>query len=187
MWAKIVEKDLTQAEVLAEESLRAKWEANPITGICNTEVFLKYVLSVLKAEKQKGMGRINNAFAAMAAAEADIKNRAASTEKVGLEHREKVIEFLVQNNYELPSASYLEKRIATKPGELTKHESWGGCKLTQTTVTRAYWKQLTVTLHGVFCVTHDSNADCDRADEPDEGFAIGAGLPNYDMDAGVAN
>ena len=37
------------------------------------------------------------------------------------------------------------------------------------------------------CVTHDSNADCDRADEPDEGFAIGAGLPNYDMDVGAAN
>ena len=84
MWAKIVEKDLTQPDVLAEESLRAKWEANPITEICNTEVFLKYVLSILKAEKQKGMDRINNAFAAMAAAEADINNRAASTEKLAL-------------------------------------------------------------------------------------------------------
>ena len=52
MWAKIVEKDLTQAEVLAEESLRAKWEANPITEICNTEVFLKYVLLRKKIKRR---------------------------------------------------------------------------------------------------------------------------------------
>ena len=68
MWAKVIEKDLTDTEVLAEGALRAKWEANPITEIANTEIFLKYVLSVLQVNKQAGMNRITDAFTAMAAA-----------------------------------------------------------------------------------------------------------------------
>ena len=77
MWAKVVTHDLSNAEILAEQSLRAKWEANPITEIGNTEEFLKYVLSVLKADKQEGMQ--NN------------KQRPLSSSPPSLYHEEKIL------------------------------------------------------------------------------------------------
>ena len=138
MWAKVISKDLTKADVLAKETLRAKWEANPITEIVNTESFLKYVLSVLKPDKQTGMEKINDAFAAMAAAEADVDNKAAATERVGYEHRSNVIDFMVDNNYDLPSAAYLGQRVAQTPGEIEDVEKGMSDRLTQqTTVTQS--------------------------------------------------
>ena len=116
MWAKVITKDLTDETVLETETLRAKWESNPITRAEHIEKFLKYVLSVLNKDHQEDITSVTDAFEAAAVAEAQ-ENAEAAFEQVAEAHRDKVIEFMVTNGYELPSSSYLQQRIATKAGE----------------------------------------------------------------------
>ena len=66
MWAQVITKDLTNEAVLQTETLRAKWESNPITRVENTEQFLKYVLSVLDKGNLEDITAVTNAFAAAA-------------------------------------------------------------------------------------------------------------------------
>ena len=67
MWSKVIAKDLTNEDVLKKETLRAKWEANPITDEGQTNAFLKYVLSVLETEKQEGIQDITDLWWKMSA------------------------------------------------------------------------------------------------------------------------
>ena len=95
MWAQIITKDLTNEAVLQRETLRAKWESNPITRVENIEQFLKYVLSVLDKGKLTDMTAVTNAFTAAAAAE-EQDNAVAAFAQVAEVHRDNVIDLMAQ-------------------------------------------------------------------------------------------
>ena len=71
---------------------------------------------MLDTEKQEGIKDITDAFTAAAAAETQDDTDAAFRQ-VGAAHRDKVIGFMVENEYALPSATYLQQRIERKAGE----------------------------------------------------------------------
>ena len=111
MWAKVIAKDLTNEDVLKKETLRAKWEANPITDVDQTNVFLKYVLSVLETDKQEGIEVLTDAFAAAATAETQEDTNAAF-QRVGEEHRDKVINFMVSSDIRGSYTSAMTRRLS---------------------------------------------------------------------------
>ena len=65
--------------------------------------------------EQEGIEDVTDAFAAAAAAETQDDTDAAF-QQVGVAHRNKVINFMVENNYDLPSSTYLQQRVVKKAG-----------------------------------------------------------------------
>ena len=165
MWAQVVNKDLTDPAVLAKETLRAKWEANPITQIEHTEKFLKYILSVLDNETQQDMRAVDGAFTAASAAEAQ-EDAAAAFIQIGEVHRDRLIDFMDVNNYKLPSSQYLQQRIERKTGArswIDKHK---------TTITQ-------IDHNANDNNANDNNADDNNADDNNAGvYVSNAGRAN---------
>ena len=109
-WDALADLDYSKPDDVATSTKKQQWKANPITDTENTEAFLRFLSTRMKADMTK-IDNWKEALQDMRVADKEMTDRDAAISAVGFKHRDKLIEFAVANSLDLPSAQYLTTRL----------------------------------------------------------------------------
>ena len=109
-FADLAKTDYTKADERAKAQLRTKWEMCPITQPQNMKTLVLFTMSNVKADAQVGIDKMKDIAAEMSAASQTADPEAAYLQ-VAMNRRSDVIDFLTENNHELPSAQFMQTRL----------------------------------------------------------------------------